>query len=91
MPKCLTPSVLTLARLHVHTFHAQDHKLGCPLPEELRLCGGSVPEDLSPRSLRSMFSHNTNLWLSKHPTLQPLEGHVGFVKLSDPPDTYMGK
>lgn len=38
-----------------------------------------------------MFSHNTNLWLSKHPTLQPLEGHVGFVKLSDPPDTYMGK
>ena len=52
-----------------------------------------IPEDLSPRSFRSMFGHNTNIWAAKavaggSKPLQQLEGHVGMIPLDAPPDTF---
>jgi len=63
--------------------------LGCPLPDELKkypdwsLCN-TLPEDLNPRSLRSMIGHNTNIWASKNPSLQNLKGMVGIIKPGAP-------
>uniref|UniRef100_A0A7R9VX35 Uncharacterized protein n=1 Tax=Chlamydomonas euryale TaxID=1486919 RepID=A0A7R9VX35_9CHLO len=67
-----------------------EQKLGCPMPEEWvgRFCGASTPEDLSPRSLRCMFGHNTNLWAARSPGLQTLGGRVGLLDLDDPPDKF---
>ncbi|KAG2452620.1 hypothetical protein HYH02_002857 [Chlamydomonas schloesseri] len=48
----------------------ENNTLGCPPPPELQefpqwgMCS-VVPENLNPRSLRSEFSHNTNLWAAK--------------------------
>ncbi|EFJ41791.1 hypothetical protein VOLCADRAFT_98168 [Volvox carteri f. nagariensis] len=48
----------------------QEGKLACPVPPNManfsswRLCGG-VPEGLNPRSFRSNFGHNTNIWAAK--------------------------
>ncbi|KAG1673075.1 hypothetical protein FOA52_013144 [Chlamydomonas sp. UWO 241] len=61
--------------------------LGCPPPEPRPAPNWScmsLPEDVSPRSLRSMLGHNTNLWLAKDEPMMRLRGHVGMIKLSDP-------
>ena len=63
-------------------------KLGCPVAEELRAkyhwpCM-SVPEDLNPRSFRSIFGHNTNVWASKNLSLLKLAGTVGMTDLDTP-------
>uniref|UniRef100_A0A7R9VX54 Methyltransferase FkbM domain-containing protein n=1 Tax=Chlamydomonas euryale TaxID=1486919 RepID=A0A7R9VX54_9CHLO len=63
--------------------------LGCPLDESLLMfqgwgrfgCGRSLPEDVSPFSLRSMIGHNTNLWASTSDHLLPLGGTVGIIDL----------
>jgi len=54
-------------------------------------CQNFVPEDLNPRSFRSMFGHNTNIWASRNKALQPLQNTVGILKLTDPPETFFVK
>ncbi|KAG2497667.1 hypothetical protein HYH03_004406 [Edaphochlamys debaryana] len=71
------------------------HKLGCPTHPELfgisawDACFG-VPEALSPRSLRSILGHNTNLWLTKGESSKMLvqKGLVGILDPNDPPTKY---
>jgi FkbM family methyltransferase len=63
-------------------------KLGCPVAEVLQKeyhwpCQ-SLPEDLNPRSFRSIFGHNTNVWASKNMSLLPISGHVGMTNLDTP-------
>lgn len=67
----------------------------CPIPIELRKfkawvpqCGLSLPEDVSPHSLRSMIGHNTNVWASKDTSLLKLKGTVGIIKLDADPKEY---
>ncbi|GAX85607.1 hypothetical protein CEUSTIGMA_g13022.t1 [Chlamydomonas eustigma] len=66
-------------------------QLGCPPPIKNNdyNCNG-VPEDLSPRSFRSVIGHNTNVWAAKNSsTLLMLEGVVGMIGLDEPAETYM--
>ncbi|KAL6746244.1 hypothetical protein V8C86DRAFT_3149980 [Haematococcus lacustris] len=67
-----------------------ESKLGCPLPPALERKWGicnALPEDVNPRSLRSVIGHNTNLWASKRKDL-PLSGTVGVIKLDAPANQY---
>jgi len=66
----------------------KDGKLGCPPIKELQWSCQSLPEDVSPRSLRSVIGHNTNLWLSKDDALMKLRGHIGMIKLDEPSSTF---
>ncbi|KAG2446062.1 hypothetical protein HXX76_000664 [Chlamydomonas incerta] len=69
--------------------------LGCPAPPELQqyshwnVCS-VVPENLNPRSLRSEFSHNTNLWAARPAAggLLRLESTAGFFDSDVPPTAY---
>ncbi|KAG2493458.1 hypothetical protein HYH03_008275 [Edaphochlamys debaryana] len=73
----------------------QNGTMACPPPPELakfaawrHVCKGS-PEGLSPRSFRSEFGFNTNIWCAKGaslgaPYLQ-LQGPVGVLNPNDPP------
>eukprot|EP00195_Chlamydomonas_chlamydogama_P011405 CAMPEP_0202902672 /NCGR_PEP_ID=MMETSP1392-20130828/16989_1 /ASSEMBLY_ACC=CAM_ASM_000868 /TAXON_ID=225041 /ORGANISM="Chlamydomonas chlamydogama, Strain SAG 11-48b" /LENGTH=567 /DNA_ID=CAMNT_0049589473 /DNA_START=195 /DNA_END=1898 /DNA_ORIENTATION=+ len=68
-------------------------KMGCPIPEELRkkypVWAGCnmAPEDVHPKSLRSMFPYNTNLWAAKDDKLMKVYGTVGVFNLDQPTDT----
>ena len=71
-------------------------RLACPPPKELHERWSwdctFVPEDLSPRSFRSIIDHNTNVWASKSDDdLMRLSGTVGMMDLNDPPDKYTGR
>jgi FkbM family methyltransferase len=69
----------------------KNHQLGCPPPVQSPdyPCNG-VPEDLSPRSFRSVIGHNTNVWAAKNSsTLLKLEGVVGMLGLEEPAETYI--
>lgn len=67
--------------------------IGCPpTPEMMKFvmwasCG-ALPEDASPRSLRGLLGHNTNLWASKTTRLLKLQGVVGILPLSAPANQY---
>lgn len=71
----------------------REGKLGCPPVPELsqypmwKGCGG-VPEDISPRSLRSEIGHNTNLWASKSTELLSLKGVVGILPPNTPTEQF---
>jgi FkbM family methyltransferase len=67
--------------------------MGCPVDPELQKLAHwercmSVPEDLNPRSFRSIFGHNTNVWASKNSSLMRLKGTVGMMPLDAPKGTY---
>eukprot|EP00798_Chlamydomonas_sp_ICE-L_P008195 gene8195-1457_t len=68
--------------------------LGCPVNTELAavdpLFNGcvSLPEDLNPRSLRSIIDHNTNIWASTNTSRMVLEGSVGVIKTGSPPSQW---
>ena len=48
----------------------QSRTLGCGVPDPLKVKYGfwnacnAIPEDLHPKSFRSCFGHNTNVWAS---------------------------
>ncbi|GAX85608.1 hypothetical protein CEUSTIGMA_g13023.t1 [Chlamydomonas eustigma] len=71
--------------------------MGCPISDKLLKAGwgencNAVPEDLSPRSFRCVFGHNTNVWGVRQGSatshLQTLQGHVGLMALDAPASTY---
>lgn len=67
--------------------------LGCPMAAELEGvqpvfgCGG-IPEHLHPKSFRSMFAHNTNIWISTQRDMQNLNATVGILRINEPMAAY---
>ncbi|KAG2497660.1 hypothetical protein HYH03_004399 [Edaphochlamys debaryana] len=75
----------------------KNRTLGCPPREELAQYAvwtscNQIPEDLSPRSFRATFQHNTNVWVARGASLEDhlqLSGAVGVVDLQAPPSRWM--
>eukprot|EP00198_Chlamydomonas_reinhardtii_P001766 XP_001691102.1 predicted protein [Chlamydomonas reinhardtii] len=98
----VAPRPLREVTLGVLKYDTEDIKrweantLGCPTPPELQQYGhwnacSIVPENLNPRSLRSDFSHNTNLWAAKSSAgegLLRLDGTAGFFDSDVPATAY---
>lgn len=62
--------------------------LGCPRPKELQHINpvawsscNSIPEDLHPKSFRSTFGHNTNIWLTTNSTAFQVGKPVGIMSM----------